>query len=43
MLVLEQANPLYFQTLPADLTPTDYVGRVAFLENPEHSGVHASS
>ena len=36
VLVLEQANPLHFQALPADLTPTDYVGRVAFLENPEH-------
>ena len=36
LLVLEQANPLHFQALPADLTPTDYVGRVAFLENPEH-------
>jgi hypothetical protein len=36
VLVLEQTHPLHFQALPADLTPTDYVGRVAFLENPEH-------
>ena len=43
VLVLEQTHPLHFQALPADLTPTDYVGRVAFLENPEHPGVHTSS
>jgi beta-galactosidase len=36
LLVLEQEHPLHFQALPADLVPTDYVGRVAFLENPEH-------
>jgi len=36
LLVLEQEHPLHFQALPADLAPTDYVGRVAFMENPEH-------
>jgi beta-galactosidase len=36
LLVLEQEHPLRFQALPADLTPTDYVGRIAFMENPEH-------
>ncbi|MGA2617201.1 MAG: glycoside hydrolase family 2 TIM barrel-domain containing protein [Thermoguttaceae bacterium] len=36
VLALEQEHPLHFQALPADLAPTDYVGRVAFLENPEH-------
>ena len=34
--MLEQEHPLHFQALPADLAPTDYVGRVAFMENPEH-------
>ena len=37
LLVLEQEQPLHFQALPADLSPTDYVGRVAFMENPEHA------
>lgn len=36
LLVLEQAQPLHFQALPADLTPTDHVGRIAFPENPAH-------
>jgi hypothetical protein len=36
ILVLEQEHPLHFQALPADLTPTDYVGRMAFMENTEH-------
>jgi beta-galactosidase len=36
VLVLEQEHPLHFQALPADLMPTNYVGRIAFLENPEH-------
>ena len=36
LLALEQAHPLHFQALPADLSPTNYVGRVAFMENPEH-------
>ena len=36
VLVLEQEHPLHFQALPTDLTPTNYVGRVAFLENTEH-------
>jgi beta-galactosidase len=36
LLVLEQEHPLHFQALPADLVPSDYVGRVAFMENREH-------
>ncbi len=36
VLVLDQAHPLHFQAVPADLTPTDYVGRIAFPENLEH-------
>ena len=34
--MLDQEHPLHYQALPADLVPTDYVGRVAFMENPEH-------
>lgn len=36
ILVLEQANPLHHLALPADLAPTDFVGRIAFSENLEH-------
>ncbi|HEX3314789.1 MAG TPA: hypothetical protein VHR72_07865, partial [Gemmataceae bacterium] len=36
ILVLDQAHPLHFQAVPADLTPTDYVGRIAFPENADH-------
>jgi len=36
LLVLEQASPLRFLAVPADLAPTDYVGRVAFAENLDH-------
>lgn len=36
VLMLEQAHPLHYLALPADLTPTDFAGRVAFLENPAH-------
>jgi beta-galactosidase len=36
LLVLEQAHPLHYQAIPADLVPTDYVGRIAFMENAEH-------
>ena len=36
ILVLDQTHPLHFQAVPADLTPTDYVGRIAFPENVEH-------
>lgn len=36
ILALEQAHPLHYLALPADLAPTDNVGRVAFMENPEH-------
>jgi beta-galactosidase len=36
VLVLDQANPLHYQALPADIVPTDFVGRVAFEENTAH-------
>ncbi len=36
ILVLDQANPLHFQAVPADLAVTDYVGRIAFPENLDH-------
>ena len=36
VIVLEQAHPLHYQAIPADLEPTNYVGRVAFSENLEH-------
>jgi len=36
VLVLEQAHPLHYQAIPADLMPTDFAGRVAFEENTEH-------
>jgi beta-galactosidase len=36
LLVLEQANPLRFLAVPADLAPTDYMGRIAFAENLDH-------
>ena len=36
VIVLEQAHPLHYQAIAADLEPTGYVGRVAFSENLEH-------
>ncbi len=36
LLVLEQANPLKYRAVPADLEPTAYEGRMAFCENLEH-------
>ena len=36
VIVLEQDHPLHYQAIPADLEPTNYVGRVAFSENLEH-------
>ena len=36
VLVLDQAHPLLYQAVPADLTATDYVGRIAFPENLDH-------
>lgn len=36
VLVLEQANPLKHLALPADLTPTNFVGRIAFSEDMTH-------
>jgi beta-galactosidase len=36
LLVLDQANPLHYLATPADFVPTDYVGRIAFIENTSH-------
>jgi hypothetical protein len=36
VVVLDQDNPLHYLAVPADLTPTNYVGRVAFSENLNH-------
>ena len=36
VLALEQAYPLHYLSVPADLTPTDHVGRIAFAENLSH-------
>jgi beta-galactosidase len=36
VLVLDQAHPLHYQAVPADLTTTEHVGRIAFPENLEH-------
>ena len=36
VIVLEQKNPLHYLATPADFVPTDYVGRIAFMENASH-------
>jgi len=36
VLVLDQANPLRFSAIPADLEVTPYAGRIAFAENLRH-------
>ncbi len=36
VVVLEQENPIPASSLPADLEPTDYTGRIAFGENVTH-------
>lgn len=36
VLVLDQRNPLRDQAIPADLEPTDHVGRIAFAEDLRH-------
>ena len=36
VLALEQANPLRYLATPTDLVPTDFVGRIAFIENTSH-------
>ena len=36
VIVLEQANPLRYQALPADLEPEANEGRTGFAENLEH-------
>ena len=36
ILVLDQAHPLHYQAVPADVEVTDDAGRVAFAENLDH-------
>ncbi|MGD2175379.1 MAG: glycoside hydrolase family 2 TIM barrel-domain containing protein, partial [Candidatus Brocadiaceae bacterium] len=36
ILVLDQEQPLQHDAVPADVELTDFVGRVAFMENPTH-------
>jgi beta-galactosidase len=36
ILVLDQAHPLHYQALPADLEPTEFAGRIAFSEDLTH-------
>jgi beta-galactosidase len=36
VVVLDQENPLRYQALPADAEPTDWTGRIAFVENLSH-------
>lgn len=36
VVVLDQANPLKFRAIPADLKPTDYVGRIGFSQDLSH-------
>ncbi|MFO0927834.1 MAG: hypothetical protein U0736_12470 [Gemmataceae bacterium] len=39
VVVLEQAHPLRYQALPADMEPATNDGRIGFLENPDHPAV----
>ena len=36
ILVLEQAHPLHYQSVPADFEVTDHGGRVAFMQDAAH-------
>ncbi len=36
VIVLDQAHPLRYQAIPADVAPTDYVGRFGFSEDLSH-------
>ncbi|MBN2508584.1 MAG: hypothetical protein JXQ71_18060 [Verrucomicrobia bacterium] len=36
IVVLEQHHPLHYQAVPADLEPTDFTGRMAFIQDPTH-------
>ncbi len=36
VIVLDQAHPLRYQAIPADVSPTDYVGRFGFSEDLSH-------
>ncbi len=40
IIVLEQAYPLSFDALPADLQPTTFDGRIAFAEDLSHPAMH---
>jgi len=36
LVVLEQEHPLHYQAVQSDVEPTDYDGRMAFIQEPEH-------
>jgi hypothetical protein len=36
VVILDQAHPLRYRALPADLKPTDYVGRIGFAQDLSH-------
>ena len=36
VIVLDQTHPLRYQAIPADVSPTDYVGRFGFSEDLSH-------
>lgn len=36
VVVLEQKQPLHYQAIPADLEPTEFAGRMAFMQEPTH-------
>ena len=40
VIVLDQAHPLRYQAIPADVSPTDYVGRFGFAEDLSHPVFH---
>ncbi len=40
VIVLDQAHPLRYQAIPADLTPTEHVGRFGFSEDLSHPLFH---
>ena len=36
LMVLEQEHPLHYQAVQSDVEPTDYDGRMAFVQEPDH-------
>lgn len=36
LVVLEQEHPLHYQAVQSDIEPTDYDGRMAFIQEPGH-------